>query len=106
QLRGDGDLMVFDHDTRLVGIGTGSESCGQPGYTASICATIRRGDHFAPADSVSGHLVAVREPDAVAVVDDQGRLVRVFPFATADGGGRVVFVPRAEIVRQLDGSAR
>ena len=96
QLRGDGDLMVFDHDTRLVGIGTGSESCGQPGYTASICATIRRGDHFAPADSVSGHLVAVREPDAVAVVDDQGRLVRVFPFAPADvsaarlDGGRLV----------------
>jgi Tol biopolymer transport system component len=198
-LRGHGDLLVFDHDSRLIRIG-GSQVCGDPSATASICATLRRGDHFAPVDSVSGRLIAVREREVVAVVDDQGRLVRLFPFlpadvnaarldegnlvvwrfgvlevydvttgalelsrplpsgfrltdvdggiavlrstdtvellrledgrtlelkpgleptladleppglyysyATSDGGGRVVFVPRAEIVRSLDGGAR
>jgi len=29
-----------------------------------------------------------------------------YSYATSDGGGRVVFVPRAEIVRQFDGSRR
>jgi Tol biopolymer transport system component len=81
-LRGDGDVLVFNDDSRLVRIGTGSEACQEPGNPPSrICATLRRGAHAAAADSVSGRLIAVREADAVAVVDEQGSLVRVFPFA-------------------------
>jgi WD40 repeat protein len=81
RLRGDGDLLVFDdvvnRAQRLVRIGTGRERCG-----VAACTTLRRGAHAVPVDSVSEGRIAVREPDEVAVVDAQGALVRVFPFAT------------------------
>jgi len=90
-VHGHGDLLVFDDGSRLVRIGVGSERC-----QASICTTLRRGDHAAPVESVSAGLIAIREPDAVAVVDAQGNLVRVFPFPPDDvtavrlDGGRLV----------------
>jgi Tol biopolymer transport system component len=83
-LRADGDLLVFDTRSALVRIGAGSEKCGQDFDEAAICSTIRRGDHSAPVDSVSGPLIAIRERGAVAVVDDHGALVRLFPFSPAD----------------------
>ena len=97
-VRGDGDLLVFDNGPTLERIGGGHESC-QPGFeieTATICTTLRSGDHSAPVDSVSGGLIAIREPGDVAVVDEGGRLVRDFPFAPADvsaarlDGGKLV----------------
>jgi Tol biopolymer transport system component len=84
-LHGDGDLLVFDdaagETPRLVRVGGGTEHCqeGEPGSPA-ICTTLRRGDHAAPVDSVSGGLIAVRETDEVAILDAQGALVREFPF--------------------------
>jgi Tol biopolymer transport system component len=97
-VHGDGGLFVFDEGTRLVGIGGGSERCGDRNdETASICTTLRRGAGAAPADSVSDGLIAVREPDQVTVLDEHGAVVRTFPFATdevttarLDGGHLVV----------------
>lgn len=83
-LRGDGDLLVFDTASALVRIGVGSEKCGRDFGEVAICSTIRSGEHSAPVDSVSGRLIAIRERGAVAVVDDQGALVRIFPFSPAD----------------------
>ena len=83
-LRGDGDLLVFNGGSALIRIGSGSEKCEQSFEVASICTTLRRGDHASPVDAVSGRSIAIRERGAVAVVDDQGRLVRVLPFAPAD----------------------
>jgi Tol biopolymer transport system component len=92
-LRGHGDLLVFDDGSRLVRIGAGTEQCG--GYF--MCTTLRRGAHSAPADSVSAGLIAVRERDAVSILDARGNLVRYFPFpggevtaARLDGGRLVV----------------
>lgn len=91
RLRGDGDLLVFNEGNSLVRIGTGKR-CGE-----GLCATLRSGADAAPVDSVSGKLIAIREPDAVAVLDAQGKLVNVFPFglkevraARLDGGRLVV----------------
>jgi Tol biopolymer transport system component len=83
-LRADDGLLVFDAGSALVRIGAGSEKCGLDFGEAAICSTIRRGDHSAPVDSVSGRLIAIRERGSVAVVDDQGQLVRLFPFSPAD----------------------
>jgi hypothetical protein len=100
-LRGDGDLLVFNDDSRdpsrLVRLGGGGERC-QEGYsTPNICATLRHDAHAGPVDSVSGGLIAVREHDEVAVLDAQGAIVREFPFlpdevsaARLDGGRLVV----------------
>src|SRR5207245_1709642 len=100
-LHGDGDLLVFNdtsESTRLVKIGGGSEHCqeGEP-KSPAICTTLRRASHAGPVDSVSAGLIAVREPDEVAVLDAQGALVREFPFlpdevsaARLDGGLLVV----------------
>jgi Tol biopolymer transport system component len=89
-LRGDGDLLVFNKDSQLLRIGTGRQGCGEIG----ICATLRRGAHAAPIDSVSGQLIAIREPAEVAIVDEHGTVVRVFPFADVSAarvdGGRLV----------------
>jgi Tol biopolymer transport system component len=95
---GDGDLLVFDNGPTLERIGAGHEDC-EPGFDmATICTALRSGDHSAPIDSVSGGLIAIREPGAVAVVDEGGRLVRVFPFtpddvsaARLEGGSLVVW---------------
>jgi Tol biopolymer transport system component len=96
-LRGDGGVLVFDDGERLTRIGTGGEKCeeSEPApLTTSICATVRRGEHASPVEAVAGNLIAVREPDAVAVLDAQGNLVRLFPFAVGaarlDGGKLVV----------------
>jgi len=100
-LRGDGDLLVFNDDSRdqprLVRLGGGSERCQEGESTPSICATLRGDAHAGPVDSVSAGLIAVREPDEVAVLDAQGALVREFPFlpdevsaARLDGGRLVV----------------
>jgi Tol biopolymer transport system component len=107
-LHGHGDLLVFDDDSRLVRIGVGSEQCQERGdYGTSICATLRRGAHVAPAESVSGSLIAIREPDAVAVIDATGALVRLFPFTRNDvtaarlDGGRLV-VARPAVLETFD----
>jgi len=71
-LRGDGDLLVFNLD----GVVRIDSECG-PGHR---CKTLRTGPHTFPVESVSGHLIAVREATAVAVLDDQGSLVNVLPF--------------------------
>jgi Tol biopolymer transport system component len=97
-MRGDGDLLVFDDGSRLVRIGAGGERCqNRVDPLASICTTLRQGAHAAAVDSVSGSLIAVREPDAVTVLDERGTLVRSFPFgrgevtaARLDGGRLVV----------------
>jgi Tol biopolymer transport system component len=95
---GDGGLLVFDDSSRLERIGVGRGGCTEHGdYSPRMCTTLRSGAHAAGVDSVSGRLIAVREPDAVAVLDDQGKLVRVFPFgpdevdrAVLDGARLVV----------------
>ncbi|HET7856164.1 MAG TPA: hypothetical protein VFL41_06875, partial [Gaiellaceae bacterium] len=91
-LRGDGDLLVFNYEPRhpmwLMRIGLGARRCG-----ALPCTTLRTGPDAAPVDSVSGTLIAIRKRGSVTVLDDQGRLVRTWPFAPAD-----VFAAR------LDGS--
>ena len=80
-LRGDDELLVFNDRSRLVRIGGGSEKCAEGGGSAAICRTIRQGAHAAAVDSASAGRIAIRERDAVAVVDEGGALVRVFPFA-------------------------
>jgi hypothetical protein len=98
---GHEDLLVFNDGSRLVRIGTGRERCARGSDwappTASLCATLRSGAHAAPVDSVAAGLIAIREREAVAVVDTQGALVGVFPFppgevsaARLDGGRLVV----------------
>lgn len=74
-LRGDGDLLVYDEGDELLRIGSGPKKCRQ-----SLCTTLRTGPHAADADSVSGGVIAVREREAVAVLNDQGTLVNVLPF--------------------------
>lgn len=68
---GDGDLLVFNRADSIVQI---TDEC------AHKCKVLRTGAHTYPVESVSGHLIAVREPSAVAVLDDQGSLVNVLPF--------------------------
>ncbi len=107
-VHGDGDLLVFNDGQRLVRIGAGSEKCDEHGRaTKSNCATLRRGADAAPVDSVSGGLVAIRKAGAVTVLDEQGKLVRSFPFAPADvyaarlGGGQLV-VQRSYTLESYD----
>jgi hypothetical protein len=108
-LHGDGDLLVFDDRLGLVRIGAGREQCARPVPLRSrrICTVLRSGEHAAPVDSVSGRLVAVREPDGVAVLDERGTLVRFLTFAPADvsaallDGGRLV-VARASTIEVYD----
>jgi WD40 repeat protein len=90
-LHGHGDLLVFGG---LVRIGGGSEDCGNG---VKICQTIRGSAVACCAESVSNGLIALREPQAVAVVDPQGNLRRAFPLAQKevsaarlDGGSLVV----------------
>jgi WD40-like Beta Propeller Repeat len=97
RVHGRGDLLVFNDDSRLVRLAAGNERCQQGEVRRNICATLRRGDHAAPIDSVAGGLIAIREVDAVSVLDARGELRRVFPFgrnevraARLDGGRLVV----------------
>jgi Tol biopolymer transport system component len=80
-VRGDGDLLVYSDGSRLVRIGVGGEKCGD-----LTCTTLTSGRdaHVCCPDSVSGRLIALREPGAVTVLDAQGKLVRTFPFALDD----------------------
>jgi Tol biopolymer transport system component len=92
-LRGDGDVLVASDGSTLVRVGVGNEKCRD-----LACTWLRteRDGHTCCPDSVSGGLIALREPGAVTVLDDQGRLVRSFPFASDDvsaarlDGGRLV----------------
>ena len=83
-LHGHGELLVFNEGPRLVRIGRGTQKCQDGGRAPAICAILRRNDHASPADSVSGQRIAIREENAVAIVDEHGALVRVFPFAAGD----------------------
>jgi TolB protein len=69
---GHGDLLVFNPGDSIVRI---NDEC------ARKCGVLRAGAHTYPVDSASEHLIAVREPAAVAVVDDHGSVVNVLPFA-------------------------
>jgi Tol biopolymer transport system component len=81
-LRGDGELFVFNDEDRLVRIGAGHGRCQERGDSRTrICTTLRRGQHAVPVESVSDGLIAIRERKAVAVVDVHGKLVRLFPFS-------------------------
>jgi WD40 repeat protein len=108
-LRGDGDLLVFDDRLGLVRIGAGRQQCARPVPLRSrrICTVLRSGEYAEPVDSVSGRLVAVREPDGVAVLDERGTLVRFLSFEPADvtaallDGGRLV-VARASTLEAFD----
>ena len=106
-VRGDGDLLVFNDSSRLVRIGSGRERCQEGLRLAAVCTTLRRGDHAAPVESVSEGLIAVRENDAVAVLDERGALVRLFPFAASEvtaarlDAGRLV-VSRAGVIEVYD----
>jgi Tol biopolymer transport system component len=103
-LRGDGDLLVYSSGSSLVRIGVGSEKCGDLSCTT---LTSGRDAHVCCPDSVSGRLIALREPGAVTVLDDEGRLVRSFPFAPDDvgaarlEGGRLV-VSRFGVLEEYD----
>jgi len=72
-------------------VGAGGEKCGE-----LLCTTLGKGAQAAPVASVSGGLIAIRKPGAVAVLDEHGTLVRFFSFAPADvnaallDGGRLV----------------
>jgi len=82
-LRGDGDLLVFNDETHhlpwLVRLGVGSRRCG-----GLPCATLRTGAQAAPVDAASGALIAVKRLGTVTVLNDQGTIVRSFPFSPAD----------------------
>jgi Tol biopolymer transport system component len=94
-VRGDGELMVFNDEARLVRIGSGRETCQRGSSSSKICTTVRR-QQVGSVDSVSGTSIAVRQPGAVSIFDAGGQLVRRFPFSPADiraarlDGGRLV----------------
>jgi hypothetical protein len=80
-LRGHDDLLVFNDGPTLVRVGGGNQRCQGRRDSPATCTVLRRDEHAASADSVSARRVAVREGDAVAVVDEHGAVVRIFPFA-------------------------
>ncbi len=107
-LIGDGTLLVYNDDSRLVQIGGGNEDCAEGDTsTARICATLGRGAHAAPVDSVADGLIAIRESDQVAVLNAQGTVVRTFPFTPDDvsaarlDSGHLV-VSRLALLEQYD----
>jgi hypothetical protein len=95
-LRGEGDLLVFNEGSALLRIGADGKQ-----------SPIRVGAHACCADSASGGLIAVREAEAVTILDEQGRLLRIFPFAANEvsaarlDGGRLV-VARAGVLDSYD----
>jgi Tol biopolymer transport system component len=105
-VRGDSDLLVFnyepEHPSWLMRLGVGDRKCG-----ALPCAILRRGSAAAPVDAVSGGLIATRKRATVTVIDNQGRLVRSFPFTPADvsaarlDGGHLV-VTRSYTIESYD----
>jgi len=110
-LHGAGDLLVFNEGSGLVRIGSGHGNCpdggGVPLPAAAICTTLRDSSQACCVDSVVGALIALRESDAVAVLDGQGKLVRVFPFAAGEVGaarldGGSLVVARAGVIEVYD----
>jgi Tol biopolymer transport system component len=105
-LRGDGDLLVFNDESHrspwLVRLGVGSRRCG-----GLPCATLRTGAQAAPVDAASGALIAVKRLGTVTVLNDQGTIVRTFPFSPADvsaarlDGGHLV-VARSYTIESYD----
>jgi Tol biopolymer transport system component len=105
-VRGKGDLLLFNdepaHASWLRRIGTGGEKCGE-----LRCTTLRKDAQGAPVDSAAEHLLAIRKPTTVRVLDEQGRPVRTFAFAPADvsaarlDGGRLV-VARSDSIEAYD----
>jgi Tol biopolymer transport system component len=79
-LRGDGDLLVFNDASRLVRIGVGKQRCHKEGGSVN-CTILKTGAHASAVDWVSGELIAVRERQAVAVLDVRGNVKRVLPFS-------------------------
>jgi hypothetical protein len=106
-VHGHGGVLVFNDRSRLVQIGSGRERCQERGGLDSVCTTLRRGAHSGLVDSVSGGLIAVREDEAAAILDDHGRLVRVFPLGAGEinaarlDGGRLA-VARAGAIEVYD----
>jgi hypothetical protein len=97
-LRGHGGLLVYNGgygEPGVIRIGSGRET------------TLRRGAHSAFVDSVSGNRIVIRESDAVTVLDEQGKVVRVFPFARREvraarlDGDRLV-VTRGDVIEAYD----
>jgi WD40-like Beta Propeller Repeat len=104
QVRGDGDVLVFNDGARLVRVGGGRERCQDRSRGASICTTIRRDVHARPVEAVSGQLIAIREPGAVAVVDVRGEVVRVLPMTVTSVrlDGAHLVVTRANVIERYD----
>jgi hypothetical protein len=108
-VRGHGNVLVFNLNdpSRLVRIGSGRQRCQEGGRGAAICTMLRRGNHAGVVDSVSGGLIAVREAEAAAVLDDHGALVRAFPLGAGEvtaarlDGGRLI-VSRAGAIEVYD----
>jgi Tol biopolymer transport system component len=98
RLRGHGGLLVFDgvdSEPEVVQIGSGRQTI------------LRHGTHSADVESVSRNRIAIREPDAVTVLDEHGKVVRVFPFGRGEltavrlDGDRLV-VTRGDVVEDYD----
>jgi WD40-like Beta Propeller Repeat len=102
QVRGDGDVLVFNDGKRLVQVGGGRDLCQEKGRGPRICATIRRDSHAAPIEAVSGRLIAIREAREVVVVDVQGEVVRSFPLtaSTARLDGEHLVVTRGNALER------
>jgi Tol biopolymer transport system component len=97
-LRGHGGLLVYDSVFPQPEVNR--IASGRP-------TTLRQGSHSAFVDSVSGNRIAIREGDAVTVLDAQGKVVRVFPFGRAEvsaarlDGDRLV-VTRGDVIEVYD----
>jgi hypothetical protein len=89
-------LLVFNDGSWL----------GRVGADGTV-SKIRSGAHACCVDSASAGLIAIREADAVTILDEQGRLLRVFPFAEHAvsaarlDGGRLV-VARSDVLDTYD----
>jgi Tol biopolymer transport system component len=83
-LHGDGELLVFNDGSRLLRIGGGTDRCGLQSPLKTSTCRLLRGNDARSVDSVSEGLIAVRKPGAVAVVDQQGTIVRSISFTPAD----------------------
>jgi Tol biopolymer transport system component len=97
-LRGHGGLLVFNGvypAPAVVRIGSGRPT------------TLRHGAHSAFVESVSANRIAIREADAVTVLDDQGRVLRIFPFGRGEVGaarldGDRLVVTRGNVLEAYD----
>ena len=103
RLRGDGELLVFNEGSRIMRIAAGREKCQERALVStSVCRTIRRGDYATQVDSVSRGRIAVREATEIAVVDAQGKVVRVFTLKASSAwlDGDDLIVTRANVIER------